>query len=110
MAVPLLTTQLYVPPVPPELVSRPRLIERLNNGLHRKLTLVSAPAGFGKTRLLNEGVVGTKRPLSCLSTTCLIGIAAANWLHSSPIARPLPPRHERRPLSSVSCLSGRPCQ
>jgi ATP/maltotriose-dependent transcriptional regulator MalT len=30
-------------------VPRPRLIERLNAGLHRKLTLTSAPAGFGKT-------------------------------------------------------------
>jgi len=35
-------------------VPRPRLIERLNAGLHRKLTLVSAPAGFGKTTLLSE--------------------------------------------------------
>lgn len=38
------------------MVSRPRLIERLNEGLHRKLTLVSAPAGFGKTTLLSEWV------------------------------------------------------
>ena len=35
------------------LVLRPRLIERLNEGLHGKLTLVSAPAGFGKTTLLS---------------------------------------------------------
>ncbi|MEE9617637.1 MAG: hypothetical protein V3T90_11635, partial [Anaerolineae bacterium] len=54
MATPLLTTKLYIPPARPELVSRPRLIERLNAGLHRKLTLVSAPAGFGKTTLLSE--------------------------------------------------------
>ena len=52
--VPLLQTKLYIPPVRPELVSRPRLIERLNAGLHRKLTLVSAPAGFGKTTLLSK--------------------------------------------------------
>ncbi|MBC8450567.1 MAG: hypothetical protein H8D78_22765 [Chloroflexi bacterium] len=54
MISPLLSTKLYVPPVRPELVPRPRLIERLNAGLHRKLTLVSAPAGFGKTTLLSE--------------------------------------------------------
>jgi LuxR family maltose regulon positive regulatory protein len=54
VATPLLTTKLYIPPVRPELVSRPRLIERLNAGLHRKLTLISAPAGFGKTTLLSE--------------------------------------------------------
>jgi LuxR family maltose regulon positive regulatory protein len=57
----LLLTQLYIPPVRPELVSRPRLSERLNAGLNRKLTPVSAPAGFGKTTLLSEWVrkVGT---------------------------------------------------
>ncbi|MGA9349650.1 MAG: hypothetical protein WBW48_12725 [Anaerolineae bacterium] len=54
MAMPLLTTKLYIPRARPDLVSRPRLIERLNAGLHRKLTLVSAPAGFGKTTLLSE--------------------------------------------------------
>jgi LuxR family maltose regulon positive regulatory protein len=56
MAIPLLKTKLYIPPVRPELVSRPRLIERLNAGLHRKLTLISAPAGFGKTTLVSEWV------------------------------------------------------
>ena len=54
MTTPLLTTKLYVPPILPELVSRPRLIQRLNTGIHHKLTLVSAPAGFGKTTLLSE--------------------------------------------------------
>jgi LuxR family maltose regulon positive regulatory protein len=54
MATPLLSTKLYIPPVRPNWVPRPRLIERLNEGLHRKLTLLSAPAGFGKTTLLSE--------------------------------------------------------
>jgi len=54
MTIPLLTTKLYIPPARPKLVSRPRLIEQLNAGLHRKLTLISAPAGFGKTTLLSE--------------------------------------------------------
>jgi hypothetical protein len=46
-----LKTKLYTPPLRPELVSRPRLIERLDEGarLGHKLTLISAPAGFGKT-------------------------------------------------------------
>jgi LuxR family maltose regulon positive regulatory protein len=64
MAMPLLTTKLYIPPVRPELVSRPRLIERLNAGLDRKLTLVSAPAGLGKTTLLSEWVSGCERPVA----------------------------------------------
>ncbi len=54
MATPLLTTKFYIPPVRPELVPRPRLVERLNEGLDRKLTLISAPAGFGKTTLVTE--------------------------------------------------------
>ena len=50
----LLATKLYTPPTSPELVPRPRLIESLNNGLHRKLTLIFAPAGFGKTKLVTK--------------------------------------------------------
>jgi LuxR family maltose regulon positive regulatory protein len=53
---PLLQTKLYVPPVRREMVSRPRLMERLNAGLEGKLTLISAPAGFGKTTLLGEWI------------------------------------------------------
>jgi LuxR family transcriptional regulator, maltose regulon positive regulatory protein len=58
MAAPLLKTKLYIPPTRPELVPRPRLIERLSAGPRsgRKLTLVSAPAGFGKTTLLSEWI------------------------------------------------------
>ncbi len=40
------------------MVSRPRLIERLSEGLHRRLTLISAPAGFGKTTLVSTWVAG----------------------------------------------------
>jgi LuxR family maltose regulon positive regulatory protein len=60
MATPLLQTKLYIPPARPDRVPRPRLIERLNaglwrhNGVARKLTLISAPAGFGKTTLASE--------------------------------------------------------
>ena len=50
----LLTTKLYIPPAHAKLVSRPQLIERLNAGMDGKLTLISAPAGFGKTTLLSE--------------------------------------------------------
>jgi LuxR family maltose regulon positive regulatory protein len=54
VSTPLLQIKIYIPPPRPELVPRPRLIERLNAGLHRKLTLVSAPAGCGKTTLVSE--------------------------------------------------------
>lgn len=54
VANPLLTTKLYVPAARPETVERRRLTERLAAGLQRPLTLVSAPAGFGKTTLLSN--------------------------------------------------------
>ena len=57
---PILATKLYLPPLRPNVVSRPRLIERLNEGLHRKLTLISAPAGFGKTTLVSAWVAGNR--------------------------------------------------
>jgi LuxR family maltose regulon positive regulatory protein len=66
-ATPLLTTKFYVPPSRPEMVSRSRLVELLNAGLHRKLTLISAPAGFGKTTLLSEWVGACQRPVAWLS-------------------------------------------
>jgi LuxR family maltose regulon positive regulatory protein len=73
MAAPLLATKLYIPPLRPELVPRPRLIRRLNEGMDRKLTLVSAPAGYGKTTLLSEWAyqggngVDPKLPIAWLS-------------------------------------------
>jgi len=48
----LLTTKLYIPRLGVNLVSRPRLYERLDEGLTRKLTLASAPTGFGKSTLV----------------------------------------------------------
>ena len=54
ITVQLLTTKLYVPRRRPDLVPRPRLIERLDEGVQRGLTLISAPAGFGKTTLLSD--------------------------------------------------------
>ncbi len=50
----LITTKLYIPKTRPKLVSRPRLGERINAGLSGKMTLISAPAGYGKTTLLSE--------------------------------------------------------
>jgi LuxR family maltose regulon positive regulatory protein len=58
MHVPLLSTKFYVPTQSPNLVARLRLIDRLDDGLRRgrRLTLVSAPAGFGKTTLVGAWV------------------------------------------------------
>src|SRR3990172_5012549 len=63
MSTPILATKLYIPPPRPRVVLRPRLVERLNEGLSsgRKLTLISASAGFGKTTLVSEWVAGCER-------------------------------------------------
>src|SRR5262245_16071113 len=59
----LLASKLFIPPLRPSLVPRPRLVQLLNEGLsaNRRLTLVSAPAGFGKTTL----VVDWLRQIDC---------------------------------------------
>jgi LuxR family transcriptional regulator, maltose regulon positive regulatory protein len=66
---PILATKLHVPPSRRSVVLRPRLLERLNDGLAAggRLTLISAPAGFGKTTLVGEWVAGCGRPAAWLS-------------------------------------------
>ena len=65
----LLTSKVRIPPLRPSLVPRPRLVQSLNDGLHagRGLTLVSAPAGFGKTTLLIDWLGQTDVPAAWLS-------------------------------------------
>lgn len=69
MATPTLATKLYIPPLRLKMVRRPRLVARLNAGLAagHKLTLISAPAGFGKTTVVSEWVNSCARPVAWLS-------------------------------------------
>jgi LuxR family maltose regulon positive regulatory protein len=77
VSTPFLKTKLYIPPIPSDpstglrarLVSRPHLVERLDEGFRRgcKLTLVSAPAGYGKTTLLSEWVANCEWPVAWVS-------------------------------------------
>ncbi len=66
-----LSTKLYVPPIQPTLVRRPRLVKALESGYQagKRLTLVSAPAGFGKTTLIREWLTaaGKEKPFGWLS-------------------------------------------
>jgi ATP/maltotriose-dependent transcriptional regulator MalT len=95
---PILATKLYIPAPRPKVVLRPRLIERLKEGLHRKLTLISAPAGFGKTTLVSEWVAGCQRPVAWLSldegdndpTRFLVYLVAALQTISSSIGKEMP--------------------
>ena len=63
----LLHTKLFIPRPRKDLVSRPRLIDCLNEGLDKKLTLIAAPAGFGKTTLLSEWIPQSPRCVTWLS-------------------------------------------
>src|SRR5512141_2823179 len=65
----LITSKLFIPPLRPSLVPRPRLVQFLNEGLFtkRRLTLVSAPAGFGKTTLVVDWLKQMDVPAAWLS-------------------------------------------
>jgi LuxR family maltose regulon positive regulatory protein len=63
----LLTTKLRVPRPRPHLVHRPRLIQRLEQGMERALTLISAPVGFGKSTLLSDWLASCAIPVAWLS-------------------------------------------
>jgi LuxR family transcriptional regulator, maltose regulon positive regulatory protein len=67
MQTPILATKLFIPPPRAKVVPRPRLIERLHEGLHGKLMLISAPAGFGKTTLISAWLATDERPAAWLS-------------------------------------------
>ena len=81
---PLLETKLYVPRLRRGLVARPRLIERMNRGAESKLTLISAPAGFGKTTLLAEWLAAAPpdgRSVAWLSLDLADNEAAPFWTY-----------------------------
>jgi LuxR family maltose regulon positive regulatory protein len=63
----LLATKLYVPAPRPRRVPRPRLTARMETGVAGPLTLVSAPAGFGKSTLLAEWIEAGRRQVAWVS-------------------------------------------
>ena len=77
----LLATKLYVPGPQPGLVARPRLVERLEEGLVRGLVLVCAPAGFGKSSLLADWARRGGRPVAWLSLDQGDNDPARFWRH-----------------------------
>jgi LuxR family transcriptional regulator, maltose regulon positive regulatory protein len=77
----LLATKLHVPTPHPDLVPRPRLAERLDDGLARGLTLVCAPAGYGKTVLLADWARRSQQPVAWLSLDVGDNDPARFWRH-----------------------------
>lgn len=64
---PIISTKLYIPQTRPKTIIRSPLIEKLNDGLYRKLTLISASAGYGKTTLASQWLSSCNRPAAWLS-------------------------------------------
>ena len=86
----LLATKLLVPALGPEVVARPRLVERLNEATRRRVTLVAAPAGFGKTTAVAAWIAATRPPVAWLALdegdnelgrflAHLVGAVRARW-------------------------------
>src|SRR5512145_2966156 len=63
----ILLTKLFIPRPRKNLVFRPELVDRLNAGLEKKLTLIAAPAGFGKTTLLSDWIPKSEQNVTWLS-------------------------------------------
>ncbi len=95
---PLLETKLYLPKWSADLVSRPRLVNRIHP--KRKLTLVSAPAGFGKTTLLAEWVAAMPtRPVAWVSLDRSDNDPAVYWTYLIAALNKIQPRLGERSLS-----------
>ena len=77
----LLATKLNVPRPQPGFVPRPRLAAALDEGLARRLVLVCAPAGFGKTVLLAHWARSGSRPVAWLSVDAADNDPARFWRH-----------------------------
>ena len=116
MSAPIIATKLYLPPLRPKVIQRPRLNDRLNEGLlaSRKLTLISAPAGFGKTTLICEWITAGKRPAAWLSVDeadsdlrrfLVYFIAALQTINPSIGARVLGTLQSPQPPSTEAILS-----
>jgi len=86
---------MYVPPVRADWVSRPRLLGRLEQVRHTKLTLLSAPAGFGKPTLLSEWVAGCEAPVAWLSLDRDDNDPARFWCYVIAALRTIPELEER---------------
>jgi ATP/maltotriose-dependent transcriptional regulator MalT len=78
----LLATKLHVPRRQQDFVERPRLAERLDEGLSRELVLVCAPAGYGKTVLLADWARRSRRPVAWLSLDTGDNDPARFWRHA----------------------------
>ncbi|HEV3494830.1 MAG TPA: AAA family ATPase, partial [Actinomycetes bacterium] len=79
----LVATKLHRPRLRPGLVPRPRLAERIDQGMERGLVLVSTPAGFGKTTLVADWARRSRRPVAWLSLDAADNDPTRFWRHAT---------------------------
>jgi LuxR family maltose regulon positive regulatory protein len=79
----LVATKLHRPQPRPCLVPRPRLTERLDQGIEGELVLISTPAGFGKTTLMAHWAATTSWPVAWLSLDEGDNDPARFWRHAA---------------------------
>ena len=101
-----LRTKLHTPPLRSGWISRPRLDQRMDEGFERKLTLISAPAGFGKTTLLVDWIHRHKIPTAWFSVDKGDNRYIGDYLTEEVLSRQ--PEHLRSFLLHTSIL-GRLC-
>ena len=79
----LLRTKLFIPSAHANAIPRPRLVQRLNQGLdlNHRLTLLSAPAGYGKTTLLADWIASKQGSVAWLSLDEQDNSAPRFWLY-----------------------------
>lgn len=107
--IPLLETKLYLPKWRPGMVSRPRLLEYIQKG--RKLALVSAPAGFGKTTLLAEWVAAEPtRPVAWVSLDQSDNDPTVFWIYLITALQNIQPSLGERSLSLLQSPQPHPIE
>src|SRR5207237_9195464 len=106
----LLTTKISVPPARLKMVTRPRLTQRMNTALRGALTLIVAPAGWGKTTLLSAWHVDASRgawPLAWVSLDASDNDSSRFWTYFISALTTLHPGVGEYPLALLYYSSSR---
>src|SRR5215831_19086289 len=100
-----LATKLRIPGVRPDILARPRLVERLEEASNRALILVSAPPGFGKSTLLSDWARATAAPVAWLSLEAGDNDASRFWRYVAAALARVHPGVEERPIRALRARS-----
>src|SRR5205085_12120720 len=100
---PPLTTKLRVPQPPLQLVPRPQLLGRLEQAVTRPLTLIAAPAGFGKTTILSSWLAQAAPPAAWISLEPDDDDLTRFWFYVFTALAPFQPGHT---TSALALLGG----